>query len=345
MNRILCLILIFFVTGLAHAQHQLKVSLSSGEGLRCQQETKSEFWACNGNRLLFVGETVVGQVPTLHHLENLDVKVPARIFDLSVNKELYVNPQNFQYQQLSATAAASYYRKHNLMMSFEPRLRACALAECQKLKKVLWPLLYHKGQIDSESALDLDTQLLEQVSQLSPSVKLSKTLAQMVSAFEAVKTDSSLRYDYLKDGCFARSEIVAAQLSAQGFAVYKIWLHGFSLWGYRLDKPNDFFGWRYHVAPVVKLDGKLWVFDPGLFQGPVVAHQWVNEVFGPNQKAVVTNKFSEEEFAVKAQVAVSVSAWQMYPQYVSTPHTQLITDKETSANIEDARMILEELGL
>lgn len=344
MNRILCLILILFVTQWAQAQRKLQVSFNSGEGILCHQEIKSEFWACDGKRLLFIGETIVGQVPTLHSLVNLEVNVPARIFDLNVNKALYSNPQNFQYQQAAKSAAASYYRKHNLMMSFEPRLRACALADCQKLKQALQPVLYQKGQITAALGSEIDTNLLAQAKLLTGPTKLSKTAAQMVSAFEAVKVNSSLRYDYLKDGCFARSEIVAAQLAAQGFEVYKIWIHGFLLWGYRLDKPKDFFGWRYHVAPVVKVNGQLWVFDPGLFLGPVVAHQWVNEVFGPNQKAVVTNQFSEEEFAEKAQVAVSLSAWQMYPQYVSAPSAQAITDKEISADVEDARMILEELG-
>lgn len=343
MNKTLCLILIFFTALWAYADHKLQVSVSSGEALLCAQETKSEFWDCDGKYLLFIGDTIVGQVPTLHHLENLKVKVPTRIFDLNAKKELYSNPQNFQYQQTGALATTAYYRKHNLMMSFEPRLRSCALADCQKLKQTLLPVLYQRGQIDSISAAVLDAQLLDQASQLSPAVKAFKTLAQMVSAFEVVAADFSLRYNYLKDGCFARSEIVAAQLAKQGFEVYKIWIHGFSLWGYRLDKPNDFFGWRYHVAPVVKVDGKLWVFDPGLFQGPVAAHQWVGEVFGPNQKVIVADKFSEEELAAKAQVAVSLSAWQMYPQYTS--NTQPITEKETSANIEDARMILEELGL
>lgn len=337
--------MILFATSWAYADHKVQVSISSGEALICTQQIKSEFWVCDGKRLLFVGDTIVGQVPTLHHLEILDVKVPLRIFDLKTNKELYSNSQNFQYQQAQALATTAYYRKHNLMMSFEPRLRACGLVDCQKLKQTLQSVLYQQGHLSSEMATELETQLLEQANLLAQNVKTSKTVAQMVSAFEVVKADSSLRYDYLKDGCFARSEIVAAQLAKQGFEVYKIWLHGFSLWGYRLDKPNDFFGWRYHVAPVVKVDGQLWVFDPGLFQGPVATHQWVGEVFGPNQKAVVTHKFSEEELAAKAQVAVSLSDWQMYPQYISTANTQPSTEKETSANIEDARMILEELGL
>ena len=144
---------------------------------------------------------------------------------------------------------------------------------------------------------------------------------------------------------FSRSEVVAAQLALQGFEVYKIWIHGFSLWSYRINKPHDFFGWRYHVAPVVKVNGKLWVFDPGLFSGPVATHQWVNEVSGPNRKVIVANQFAEEDLAPKFQVAVSLSSWQMYPQYMSTPSPQLITDQETKANVEDARMILQELGL
>ena len=345
MIKNLCLILIFFTTSWAYAGHKFQVSVSSEETVLCQQEIKSEFWACNGKYLLFVGETIVGQLPTLHRLENLEVKVPARIFDLNTNKNLFLNSSNFQYQQASVLATTAYYRKHNLMMSFEPRLRLCALPDCRKLKEILFPVLYQRGQLTTVEAKELDTQLLEQANLITAKIKTSQTTAQMLTAFEAVKIDSSLRYDYLKDGCFARSEIVAAQLAAKGFEVYKIWIHGFSLWSYRLDKPNDFFGWRYHVAPAVKLNGKLWVFDPGLFTAPVAAYQWVGEVFGPNQKAVVTNKFSEDELAANAEVAVSLSAWQMYPQYVSTSNTQLITDQENTANIEDARRILEDLGL
>lgn len=63
----------------------------------------------------------------------------------------------------------------------------------------------------------------------------------------------------------------------------------------------------------MRVEEKLWVFDSGFFTSSVKPHQWVNEVFGPNQKVIVSSHFSEEELAATATVAVSLSPWQMFP--------------------------------
>lgn len=343
MSKALCIILILLTVWQAQAAHSLLVVVDQKQELLCQQENKSAFWSCSGDQLLFIGEPIVGQVPTLHSLQAHNVKVPARIFDVKNNKELYVNPQNFQYQQAGKSAAESYYRKHNLMMSFEPRLRSCPIMACQKLTSLLNPLLYQAGtKLTPALGENLTVELLAQAKLFpSPIAMQPKSLAQIEAAFVSVKANSSLRYDYLRDGCFARSQVVAAQLAEQGFEVYKIWVHGFSLWGERLTKPLDFFGWRYHVAPVVRVNAKLWVLDPGLFAKPVEAYEWVNAVLGPNQKVVVTSKFTEDELAAKATVAVSLSQWQMYPSYgseIGSGHENI------SAALEEARLVLEELG-
>lgn len=343
MSKALCFILILFTAWQAQAAHYVLVVVDQKQELLCQQETKSAFWSCNGDQLLFIGEPIVGQVPTLHSLQSQDVKVPARIFDLKISKELYANPQNFQYQQPGKSAAESYYRKHNLMMSFEPRLRSCTLTDCRKLTSVLNSILYQPGtKITPALGVNLTADLLKQAKLFpAPITNQPKSLVQIESAFASVKENSSLRYDYLRDGCFARSQVVAAQLAEQGFEVYKIWVHGFSLWGESLTKPLDFFGWRYHVAPVARVNDKLWVLDPGLFAKPVEANEWINAVLGPNQQVVVTSKFAEDELAAKATVAVSLSQWPMYPSYgseVSTGHENI------SAALEEARLVLEELG-
>jgi len=345
MSKALCFILILFTTWQAQAAQYLFVVVDQKQELLCQQEAKSAFWSCSGDRLLFIGEPIVGQVPTLHSLQAQEVKVPARIFDPKVSKELYSNSQNFQYQQGGMSAAESYYRKHNLMMSFEPRLRSCSLTDCQKLKAILNPVLYRPGvKITAALNANLTTDLQQQAKLLpSMAINQSKSIAQMASAFANVKVNSSLRYDYLRDGCFARSQVVAAQLAEQDFEVYKIWLHGFSLWGERFEKPSDFFGWRYHVAPIVRVDGQFWVFDPGLFSEPVAAYQWINAVLGPNEKVIVANKFAEDDLAAKATVAVSLSQWQIYPNYVNTTNSQSIDKVEISKDIEDAQMVLEDL--
>lgn len=95
----------------------------------------------------------------------------------------------------------------------------------------------------------------------------------------------------------------------------------------------------------MRVEEKLWVFDPGFFTSPVKPHQWVNEVFGPNQKVIVSSHFFEEELAATATVAVSLSPWQMYPGYVTVVSATAVSDQEISANLEEARSILDELGL
>lgn len=82
-------------------------------------------------------------------------------------------------------------------MSFEPRLRSCTLSECQKLKSILRPLLYQQG-IHLTPAFNIE-HLLPATSASYP-----KSVDQMKSAFAVIKENSSLRYDCLKDGCYAR---------------------------------------------------------------------------------------------------------------------------------------------
>lgn len=340
MLKSLCLILVLFGLQNTQAAQGLEVRSSDGRKVFCQKN-EDRFWSCDNSQLLFLADIMFGQAPTLHSLQEERVEVPVSVKDLALGKTLYANKSDFQYQRATGSAREAYYRKHNLMMGFEPNLRKCHLDGCQKLKKVLSTALQRdRFRFSEEEAQRIDDGLL---ALLSPDVNLKKTLSDLKQTWDLLSSDSSLRYDYLRDGCFARSHVVASQLAAQGFEVHKIWVHGFSLWSLKATKPEDFFGWRYHVAPVVRVAGTLWVLDPGLFSEPVAPHAWVLEVFGPNQKVEVLQTFNEDQLASGAEVAVSLSPWQVYPGYRFL--TGPVEEKRLREDLDEARYTLEELGV
>ncbi len=340
MLKSLCLILIFFGLQSAQAFQGLEVLSSEGHKVLCHKN-EGRFWSCDNSQLLFLADLMFGQVPTLHSLHEERVEVPGSVKDLSVEKILFTNKSDFQYQRATGTAREAYYRKHNLMMGFEPSLRKCHLEGCRRLKELLATAFQRdRLHFTKEEQRRVDEGLLALLPQ---DVNQKKTLSDLKQAWGEISSDSSLRYDYLRDGCFARSHVVASQLAARGFEVHKIWVHGFSLWSLNAAKPEDFFGWRYHVAPVVRVAGTLWVLDPGLFSEPVAPHAWVLEVFGPNQKMEVLQTFNEDDLASRAVVAVSLSPWQVYPGYrvLADP----VEEKRLREDLNEARYTLEELGI
>jgi hypothetical protein len=67
-------------------------------------------------------------------------------------------------------------------------------------------------------------------------------------------------------------------LRRSGLVAGKAW-HFPAQKAYRIESrnhPNGVLDWRFHVAPVLRISDseQLYVFDPGLFLGPVVIAEW-----------------------------------------------------------------------
>ncbi|WP_374075611.1 protein-glutamine glutaminase family protein [Bdellovibrio bacteriovorus] len=310
--------------------------IETAQGPVLCRHSQNAFWSCDEHLLLYYAHPYVGHLPSLHNTQKIEVIVPQKIINLDTQKETFSNKSFFQYENTTKTP---FYRRHNLMMAFEPALRSCTLESCEKLKSLLnqtWPL--KSPGLSKVQAQSLDLEVNELAKTLSSSDFAESELAKV---FTQIKANPVFRYDYVRDGCFARSHLVSHALKEKGYSVGKIWIHGFSLWPREQKKPKDFFAWRYHVAPFVKNKNQIWVLDPGLFEEPVSASRWVHEVLGPNKNIVVTASFSEEDLSLSQNVAVTLTPWTTYTYSSSSPSA---SETDVSQQLEEARSILEELG-
>jgi hypothetical protein len=98
-------------------------------------------------------------------------------------------------------------------------------------------------------------------------------------ASDAVRGIDYLPFDYLEDGCYARSLYMAMELASRGIesnAIYAI-----------ANAPPylqvDGVQWWWHVAPMLLLGGdyehaRAVVLDPGLSAEPLEAHEWIGRM-------------------------------------------------------------------
>ncbi len=268
-------------------------------------------WNCGENGLLFTPPFSVAQMPTLHQVEGNSVVVPLRVGDPQLQKTLFLNKNNFQYQLAEQSSFQAYYRKHNLMVGFEPALRQCKLDVCMALHQRIFPentsfIFTATKKIELEKNLDFS---FNKAHMPDP----TKTSKELFLLFEKLKADFSLRYDYLRDGCFARSHVVSHLLDKSGFHVRKIWVYGFGLWGRGQARDDDFFAWRYHTAPVVKIGSEYFVVDPGLFEYPVDPALWIEKISGPHKTLSFQDQFDDQELALQGRLNVTFSSWETYP--------------------------------
>jgi hypothetical protein len=115
----------------------------------------------------------------------------------------------------------------------------------------------------------------------SPDVVEANRAAAIFAQFAAAE-ELALRHP--ADGCYARTHVMVQWLLDQGLAPSKAWAFAASitdlLWAAALDHPDGRVQWGYHVAPVLAVrgpdgDGQDMVFDPMLFDRPVVVEEWL----------------------------------------------------------------------
>lgn len=104
------------------------------------------------------------------------------------------------------------------------------------------------------------------------------SLAEAMDVFDWLADMEDIAFNYPRNGCGERAHIMCRRLLERNHAVFKAWV--FEEDGYLIcPMPDGRKGeWIYHVAPVlpVRLGDKVehLVFDPGLFDGPVLMKDW-----------------------------------------------------------------------
>lgn len=318
----------------------VSIQLKSGQKIACEAVSpQCPFYKCADDSFLFGPQaTQYGLAPTYQKISStkLQLESPEFIVDQN-NKILFQNKSQFQYANKTGAGFLNYFRNSGVHLSQSFALNKCPEAFKADYRKKLDS--YTNTELSKIPQHDLElpiNSVLEKINtQASARAVSMNSLAQQ---FQVWKTDPRLRYDYVFDGCFARSHLVATELQQKNIIVGKVWLHGFNL------KPiqqnlTDFSGWFYHVAVVVfATDQKFYVIDPGLFNQPVSVLEWVEKIKGPNKNILWTQNIDQVEAAKKMEVQLSFSSVDMYPSYTSVINSQSVEQK-----IKDAVSTLSEL--
>ena len=87
---------------------------------------------------------------------------------------------------------------------------------------------------------------------------------------------------YPDDGCFARSDLMVRNLSLEQLPnLKKIFVFG-PLEQPTPNHPQGVVYWWYHTAPIMKVDGNIYIFDPATGpSGPQLFTEWVEQMAQP----------------------------------------------------------------
>ncbi len=318
----------------------ISLQLKSGQKIACQEVSpQCPFYKCADDSFLFGPKaTLHGLVPTFQKMTstNLVLETPKLIIDQN-NKILFQNKSQFQYANKTGSGFLNYFRNSGIHLA-----QSFALSKCPEAFKA-----YYRKKLNDFTNVELSkipqrdlelpmNSVLEKIN--AKALALPVSIESLSSQFQIWKSDPRLRYDYMFDGCFARSHLVASALQQKNIVVGKVWLHGFNL------KPiqqslTDFSGWFYHVAVVVfATDQKFYVIDPGLFDQPVSVLEWVEKIKGPNKNILWTQNIDQVQAAKKMEVHLSFSAVDTYPSY-----SVMISSQSSEQKIKDALTTLSEL--
>jgi len=99
-----------------------------------------------------------------------------------------------------------------------------------------------------------------------------------------------ISWQYPDDGCFTRAEMAINQLFDHGFqGLKKIFVFG-DLEAFSGNAPTGVVTWWFHVAPLVKSEGKYYVLDPAISPSKILSLQaWLQSMkqdFGTAEIAV-----------------------------------------------------------
>ena len=112
------------------------------------------------------------------------------------------------------------------------------------------------------------------------------TTDQATTLFDNMKALTHVPFDFPDDGCYARAHEMYRKMQEQGIESGKAWNYGRdfesgspTLTVTTSHHPDGSVSWRYHVAPVVWVQGAdgsptRMVIDPSVHDGPVSPEDW-----------------------------------------------------------------------
>ena len=333
-------LLAIILIGSQAAFANISIQLKSGQKIACQEVSpQCPFYKCADDSFLFGPKaTQHGLVPTYQKINstNLVIESPEIIIDQNKNI-LFQNKSQFQYANKTGSGFLNYFRNSGIHLAQSFALNKCPESFKAEYRKKLDNYTDTELSKIPQRDLELPTNSVLEKIKTQPTAQPA-SIDFLSSHFQIWKMDPRLRYDYVFDGCFARSHLVASALQQKNIIVGKVWLHGFNL------KPiqqnlTDFSGWYYHVAVVVLAeDQKIYVIDPGLFNQPVSVLEWVEKIKGPNKNILWTQNIDQVKASKNMEVHLSFSSVEMYPSY-----STVVNSESAEQKINDAFMTLSEL--
>lgn len=112
---------------------------------------------------------------------------------------------------------------------------------------------------------------------------LSKSRADQL--FKELAGEPNIPFDYPDDCCYTRANRMCGIMQKEGIQCGKVWnySHDYPIDSLRVttsNNPKGYVTWKYHVAPVVDVQGddgatRVMVLDPSTFDHPVTVDEWV----------------------------------------------------------------------
>lgn len=121
----------------------------------------------------------------------------------------------------------------------------------------------------------------------------------VISLFNQLAAKKELAFEYVVEGCYARAHFMCEDIEETGVKAYKAWIEAEGR-DINVSFKGEYkarVGWKYHVAPTVKVkDGKGVqdiVLDPSMFDGPVTKDEWASAMEGESSELVKVSRFQK----------------------------------------------------
>ncbi len=111
--------------------------------------------------------------------------------------------------------------------------------------------------------------------------------AQAGQLFGDLAGQKHIPFDYPPDGCYARAHEMCRIMQERGIECGKAWIYASPGQALRVEgTPMGTIEWRYHVAPIVNVQGqdgvtRPMVVDPSMFDHPVTQDEWKGAMHDP----------------------------------------------------------------
>jgi len=127
-------------------------------------------------------------------------------------------------------------------------------------------------------------------------------------------------YRYLQGNCHCNAHLASLILRSRGIAHKKIWIfapsrysvksnESFRIYDRNQISPNGWINWGYHVAPMISIEGKDFIFDYNFSEtSPLSLSEWLSYFCLNKFKCVIEGQI----------ISFSIPVWKMKNRYLTT---------------------------